>query len=155
MSRYPATPREFADLMTFLAAVPEGRHAAIARMLFEQVAACSCGQPVRRCDARKLVEGRLVHLACARDAGMLRGDNAHEPACGGGGRSMKPQPVAPVPRVAVTREEAAASLGVSLPHFRRHVQPHVKVIRSGSCRLFLVSELERWARENATLAGGE
>ena len=68
---------------------------------------------------------------------------------------MKPQPVAPVPRVAVTREEAATSLGVSLPHFRRHVQPHVKVIRSGACRLFLVSELERWARENATLAGGE
>jgi hypothetical protein len=65
------------------------------------------------------------------------------------------QPLAPVPRVTLTREEAAASLGVSLAHFKRHVQPHLRTIRSGSCRLFLVGELERWARENATLAGGE
>ncbi len=66
---------------------------------------------------------------------------------------MKPQPVAPVPRVTLTREEAAASLGISLPHFRRHVQPHLKLIRSGSCRLVPVAELERWAQENASLAG--
>jgi excisionase family DNA binding protein len=68
---------------------------------------------------------------------------------------VKPQPLAPVPRVALTREEAAAALGVSLPHFRRHVQPHLKVIRSGSCRIVPLAELERWAQENATLAGGE
>lgn len=66
---------------------------------------------------------------------------------------MKPQPVAPVPRVALTREEAAAALGVSVAHFRRHVQPGLKLIRSGSCRLVPVEELRRWAQENATLAG--
>lgn len=67
---------------------------------------------------------------------------------------MKPQPIAPVPRVALTREEAAAALGMSLAHFRRHVQPHLRLVRSGSVRLVPVAELERWADENATLAGG-
>lgn len=67
---------------------------------------------------------------------------------------VKPQPLAPVPRVALTREEAAAALGVSLAHFQRHVQPQVKLIRSGSCRLVPIAELERWASENASLAGG-
>ena len=34
----------------------------------------------------------------------------------------------PVPRVALTREEAAGALGVSLAHFKRHVQPHLRLI---------------------------
>ena len=68
---------------------------------------------------------------------------------------MKPQPVAPVPRVALTRDEAAAALGVSLAHFQRHIQPHLRLIRSGSCRLVPIAELERWATESATLAGSE
>jgi excisionase family DNA binding protein len=67
---------------------------------------------------------------------------------------VKRQPLAPVPRVALTREEAAAALGVSLAHFRRHIQPQLRLVRSGSCRLVPVAELERWARESATLAGG-
>jgi excisionase family DNA binding protein len=53
----------------------------------------------------------------------------------------------------LTREEAAAALGISLAHFQRHVQPHLKLIRSGSCRLVSVDELERWAKESASLAG--
>jgi excisionase family DNA binding protein len=68
---------------------------------------------------------------------------------------VKPQPVAPVPRVALTRDEAAAALGVSLAHFQRHIQPHLRLIRSGSCRLVPIAELERWATESATLAGSE
>jgi hypothetical protein len=68
---------------------------------------------------------------------------------------VKSQPLAPVPRVALTREEAAAALGVSLAHFQRHVQPDLKLIRSGSCRLVPIGELEKWAKQNASLAGGE
>ena len=67
---------------------------------------------------------------------------------------MKAQPLAPVPRVALTREEAAGALGVSLRHFERHVQPGLRVIRSGSTRLIPVAELARWADNAATLAGG-
>lgn len=51
----------------------------------------------------------------------------------------------PVPRVALTREEAAAALGMSLDSFERHVQPELRLIRRGKLRLVPVRELERWA----------
>ena len=57
--------------------------------------------------------------------------------------------LAPVPRVALTRVEAAASLGMSLDSFERHVQPDVRLIRRGKLRLVPVSELERWCRDTA------
>ena len=58
---------------------------------------------------------------------------------------MSGQPTAPVPRVALTCEEAAASLGMSLDSFERHVQPELRLIRRGKLRLVPVRELERWA----------
>ena len=57
--------------------------------------------------------------------------------------------VAPVPRVALSREEAAAALGISLDSFERHVQPDIRFIRRGRLRLVPVAELERWAAEQA------
>lgn len=61
-----------------------------------------------------------------------------------------PPLIAPVPRVAVTREEAASALGMgSVDSFERYVQPHVRIIRRGRLRLVPVAELERWALENA------
>lgn len=57
-----------------------------------------------------------------------------------------------VPRVALTRKEAAESIGCSLSHFERHVQPHLRLIRSGSVRLVPVGELEKWAERSATFA---
>ena len=66
---------------------------------------------------------------------------------------MKAQTLAPVPRVALTREEAAASLGLSLRHFERHVQPHLRIVRSGSVRLVPVAELERWAEHRQRWPG--
>jgi len=54
-----------------------------------------------------------------------------------------------VPRVALGRQEAAASLGMSLDSFERHVQPELKLIRRGKLRLVPLVELERWAIENA------
>lgn len=59
----------------------------------------------------------------------------------------------PVPRTALTLEEAAASLGVSLSHFRRHVLPDLRVIYSGKTRLVAVSELVNWTDRQAKLAG--
>jgi len=43
---------------------------------------------------------------------------------------------------------------MSLSHFQRHVQPHVRCVYSGQLRLFPVSELERWLAEHACEAGG-
>jgi hypothetical protein len=57
--------------------------------------------------------------------------------------------VAPIPRLALSREEAAQALGMSLNSFERHVQPTIRLVRLGRMRLVPVSELERWLSENA------
>ncbi len=57
--------------------------------------------------------------------------------------------LAPVPRIALTRIEAAAALGIGIDSFERHCQPELKLIRRGRLVLVPVSELERWATEQA------
>jgi len=52
---------------------------------------------------------------------------------------------APIPRVALTRAEAARAVGMSLDSFERHVQPKLRMLRCGRKRLVPVGELERWA----------
>ena len=59
------------------------------------------------------------------------------------------RPLAPVPRYTLTRREAAASLGISLNHFERKVQPELKVVISGQLVLIPVAELERWVQRHA------
>ena len=58
----------------------------------------------------------------------------------------------PVPRLALTREEAAASIGMSLDSFERHVQPTLRLVRLGRMRLVPVGELARWLEDNAQRA---
>ena len=43
-----------------------------------------------------------------------------------------PRPMQSVPRYALTRAEAAASLGISLNHFERKVQPELNVFSPAS-----------------------
>jgi hypothetical protein len=63
---------------------------------------------------------------------------------------MSAEPVvAPVPRTALSRAEAAASIGVSLDFFEDHIQPHVPMLRLGRKRLVPVAALERWINDNA------
>jgi excisionase family DNA binding protein len=59
------------------------------------------------------------------------------------------RPLAPVPRYTLTRREAAASLGVSINHFERKVQPELRVVLSGQLVLIPVAELERWVQSHA------
>jgi hypothetical protein len=61
------------------------------------------------------------------------------------------RPLQPVPRLLLTRQEAAAALGMSLNHFARHVQPELRVVPSGQLVLIPVSELERWVQRHARL----
>lgn len=56
---------------------------------------------------------------------------------------------AAVPRLLLTRAEAARALGMSLSHFQRHVQPELRCVRSGQLRLYRPRDLERWL-ESAT-----
>jgi hypothetical protein len=59
------------------------------------------------------------------------------------------RPIQAVPRYTLTRREAAASLGISLNHFERRVQPELKVVLSGQLVLIPVSEIERWVQRHA------
>jgi hypothetical protein len=68
--------------------------------------------------------------------------------------SVDGQPrTAAIPRMLLTRNEAAAALGMSLRHFQRHVQPHVRCVYSGQLRLFRLRDLERWADREACERG--
>ena len=56
--------------------------------------------------------------------------------------------VAPVPRLALTVEEAAASLGVGADFFREVVAPDLLVVRRGRRKLVAVAALEEWLATN-------
>ena len=62
---------------------------------------------------------------------------------------------ATTPRLALTRQEAAASLGLSIDSFERYCQGELRCIRRGRLRLYPLGELERWVEQNAerTLEG--
>lgn len=62
---------------------------------------------------------------------------------------MSARPSAAVPRLTLTPEEAAASLGVSRDFFDAHVRDELKLIRRGRLVLIPVRELERWAESSA------
>ena len=63
--------------------------------------------------------------------------------------AMREGALAAIPRVLLTRQEAAAALGMSLNSFERHVQPDLRLIRLGRMRLVPVEELRRWADDAA------
>lgn len=54
----------------------------------------------------------------------------------------------PVPRIGLTRAEAAEALGVGLTTFKTQIQPELKVWRCGKLRVFPVAEIERWLDEH-------
>lgn len=56
---------------------------------------------------------------------------------------------AQLPRLALTRSEAAAAIGMSVDSFERYVQPELKIVRMGRMRLVPVRELERWLDRSA------
>ncbi len=60
--------------------------------------------------------------------------------------------VAQVPRLALSVEEACASLGVSWDFWREHIAGGVRIVRAGRRKLVPVRELERWVSEHAERA---
>lgn len=57
-----------------------------------------------------------------------------------------------VPRLALTRAEAAVALGMSLDSFERYVQAEVRLVRRGRMRVVPVVELAGWLDRNAERA---
>jgi hypothetical protein len=59
--------------------------------------------------------------------------------------------LAPIPRVALSADNAAQALDVSRDHFDRHVAPNLRVVRTGRRKLYPVAELARWAEREAAM----
>jgi hypothetical protein len=57
----------------------------------------------------------------------------------------------PVARVALSKTEAAAALGVSPDYFHEHVAPELRLVRRGRRQLVPVAELLGWLEKNAAL----
>lgn len=57
---------------------------------------------------------------------------------------------APIRRLALNPEEAAAAIGVSRAFFFAAILPNLKVVRVGRKRLVPVPELEAWLAREAT-----
>ena len=53
-----------------------------------------------------------------------------------------------VPRLALTKAEAAEALGVSVDFLEQHVMPELRVVRRGRRRLIALAELERWLQRS-------
>jgi hypothetical protein len=56
------------------------------------------------------------------------------------------------PRLAVSKTDAAASLGVSVQLFEAEIMPDLKVALVGRRQLVPVRELERWLNQRAGIA---
>lgn len=87
--------------------------------------------------------GRLT-VSPSRSRSPVRKPSASTPIMG----VVKLNPTA-APRIALTREEAARSLGMSLDSLERHVQAEVRIVRRGKLRLVPVGELQRWVDQSA------
>jgi excisionase family DNA binding protein len=54
-----------------------------------------------------------------------------------------------VPRLALSKAEAAEALGVSIDFLEQHVMHELRIVRRGRRRLVPATELARWLEANA------
>jgi excisionase family DNA binding protein len=62
-------------------------------------------------------------------------------------------PVSTPPALALSIEQACASLGVSWDTWRAHIEPEVRIVRLGRRKLVPVAELEKWLDQHAESVG--
>lgn len=56
------------------------------------------------------------------------------------------------PRLALSADEAAASIGVSRDFFDEHVRPELRIVRRGRRLLVPVREIDHWLEREASRA---
>jgi hypothetical protein len=71
------------------------------------------------------------------------------PPLAAGRERVRAREASTVPRIGLTRAEAAASMGMSLTSFEQYVQPHLSIYRHGKLRIVPVAELERFLAEHS------
>lgn len=54
-----------------------------------------------------------------------------------------------IPRLALSKSEAAEALGVSVDFLEQHVMHELRIVRRGRRRLIPVTEISRWMESNA------
>jgi excisionase family DNA binding protein len=54
-----------------------------------------------------------------------------------------------IPRLALSKLEAAQALGVSVDFLEQHVMHELRIVRRGRRRLIPVAEITRWMESNA------
>jgi excisionase family DNA binding protein len=54
-----------------------------------------------------------------------------------------------VPRLALSKTEAADALGVSIDFLEQHILHELRIVRRGRRRLIPLTELQRWIDNNA------
>ena len=118
--------------------------------LVEGVLVCEkCGERVR--DAHEETRDKAI-AATARAVANVERQLANGNGNGSNGSAPDHAPAVgtvAVPRIALTRAEAAQSLGCGLTHFKSEIAPQLRVYRKGKVRLYAVAELQRWIEENA------
>jgi hypothetical protein len=60
-------------------------------------------------------------------------------------------PLTLLPRLALSKLEAAQSIGVSIDYLEEHVLPELRCVRRGRRRLIPVEELSRWVDRTAEM----
>jgi len=58
-------------------------------------------------------------------------------------------PATTVPRLALSKTEAADALGVSIDFLEQHILHELRIVRRGRRRLIPLTELQRWIDNNA------
>jgi excisionase family DNA binding protein len=56
--------------------------------------------------------------------------------------------LAPLPRLALSVQEAAEALGVSEDFWLKYIADEVRIVRRGRRKIIPVTELQRWLDEN-------
>ncbi len=79
----------------------------------------------------------------------MRGSERRKGRAGEGSVSQGLGILPPHERVLVSKGDAARMLAMSVDHFERHVQPDLRLVRSGRLVRVPVRELHRWADEKA------
>lgn len=62
---------------------------------------------------------------------------------------MPPEKAAPPVILALNQKDAAAALGVSVPHFKEHVRPYLKAVYIAGATRYRVTELQAWLDKEA------